>query len=170
MPSAPPETMATLPLNRAIFFPVAPSRAFRSSGGSAGSVRGVLAAHPNGREGLRRRIGRGTVWYARSVPDSRPQFGDEVLERTHQETKEPPLFKVVLINDDYTTMEFVVEVLVRFFRKTPTEATQIMLQVHTSGVGICGVYTYEVAEMKVAQVSEYALENGYPLRCTMEPE
>jgi ATP-dependent Clp protease adaptor protein ClpS len=102
------------------------------------------------------------------VPDSRPQFGDEVLERTRQETKEPPLFKVILINDDYTTMEFVVQVLETVFHKSPAEAFRIMMQVHTQGKGLCGLYPHDIAETKVATVHDLAKEHGYPLRADIE--
>ena len=84
------------------------------------------------------------------------------------EVREPRQFKVMLHNDDYTTMEFVVLVLVSVFRKNENEATQIMLNVHNNGVGICGVYTAEVAELKVSLVHRLAKESGYPLRCSME--
>jgi ATP-dependent Clp protease adaptor protein ClpS len=84
--------------------------------------------------------------------------------------KRPRRFKVLLHNDDYTTMDFVVDVLVTFFQKTQTEATAIMLNVHHKGHGVCGVFTREIAETKVAQVSEYARKNGMPLKCTMEAE
>jgi ATP-dependent Clp protease adaptor protein ClpS len=77
---------------------------------------------------------------------------------------------VLLLNDDYTPMEFVVYVLERFFQKSPEEATRIMLHVHQHGVGVCGVFTYEVAETKVAQVMELARRNEHPLQCTMEKE
>jgi ATP-dependent Clp protease adaptor protein ClpS len=85
-------------------------------------------------------------------------------------TKEPRRYQVVLHNDDYTTMEFVVVVLQKFFYKTETEATQIMLQVHHKGYGIVGTYTRDVAETKAAQVMDFAKESGHPLRCTAEPE
>lgn len=84
--------------------------------------------------------------------------------------KRPRRFKVLLHNDDYTTMDFVVDVLVTFFQKTQTEATAIMLSVHHKGHGVCGVFTREIAETKVAQVTEYARKNGMPLKCTMEAE
>ncbi len=84
------------------------------------------------------------------------------------ETKKPSLYQVLLLNDDYTPMEFVVMVLQRFFRKDREEATQIMLHVHQNGIGVCGVYTFEVAESKVAQVTDCARENEHPLRCTLE--
>ena len=82
----------------------------------------------------------------------------------------PPMYKVLLHNDDYTTMEFVVLVLQKFFHKSHDEAEQIMLKVHHEGVGLCGVYTYEVAETKVVQVLRFAKDQGHPLKCTMEPE
>ena len=98
------------------------------------------------------------------------QTGGEVLERTKQETKKPDLYRVLLINDDYTTMEFVVEVLESIFHKQPAEAYRIMIAVHTQGKGLCGVYPHEVAETKVASVIELARANGFPLLATMEPE
>jgi len=94
----------------------------------------------------------------------------ETLERTRQETKKPELFKVLLLNDDYTTMDFVVEVLETVFNKAPAEAYRIMMAVHTQGQGLCGVYPYEVAETKVAAVIDMARAQGFPLRATMEPE
>jgi ATP-dependent Clp protease adaptor protein ClpS len=81
----------------------------------------------------------------------------------------PRKYKVIIHNDDYTTMDFVVDVLKRFFAKVQEEAVQIMLAVHEQGRGVCGVYTYEIAETKVAQVHEYARYSGYPLKCSMEP-
>lgn len=93
-----------------------------------------------------------------------------VLEAERTRVKPPPLFKVILLNDDYTPMDFVVYVLERFFNKPPEEATRIMLHVHQKGVGICGVYTYEVAETKVAQVTSFARQHEHPLQCTMEKE
>ena len=98
------------------------------------------------------------------------QTGDEVLERTRHDTKKPELFKVLLLNDDYTTMDFVVEVLENVFNKPPAEAYRIMMAVHTQGQGLCGVYPFEVAETKVAAVVELARSNGFPLRAAMEPE
>lgn len=94
----------------------------------------------------------------------------EVLERTRQETKKPELFKVLLLNDDYTTMDFVVEILETIFHKQPAEAHRIMMMVHTQGKGLCGVYPFEVAETKVASVIERARANGFPLLASMEPE
>ena len=94
----------------------------------------------------------------------------EILERTKQDTKRPELYKVLLLNDDYTTMDFVVEVLESIFHKQPAEAFRIMMAVHTQGKGLCGVYPHEVAETKVDTVMERARENGFPLRAAMEPE
>ena len=93
-----------------------------------------------------------------------------VLTEEVIETKEPPLFKVLLHNDDYTTMEFVVSILVNIFQKSRHEATAIMLNVHNEGVGIAGVFTREVCETKIVIVHELAKKNGFPLRCTMEKE
>lgn len=98
------------------------------------------------------------------------QTGGEVLERTRQETKKPELYRVLLLNDDYTTMDFVVEVLETIFNKQPAEAFRIMMAVHTQGRGLCGLYPHEVAETKVATVIERARENGFPLLAVMEPE
>jgi ATP-dependent Clp protease adaptor protein ClpS len=93
-----------------------------------------------------------------------------VVTRTAPKTKKPSLYKVLLLNDDYTPMEFVVLVLERFFNKGKEEATRIMLHVHQKGVGVCGVYTFEVAETKVTQVMDFARKNQHPLQCTMEKE
>jgi ATP-dependent Clp protease adaptor protein ClpS len=81
----------------------------------------------------------------------------------------PRKYKVIMHNDDYTTMEFVILVLQKLFNKTTSEAQAIMLEVHTRGFGICGIYTYEVAESKVAKVTKYARENGHPLKCSTDP-
>ena len=91
-----------------------------------------------------------------------------LLERTKPKLKKPPLYKVILLNDDYTPMEFVVDVLIRFFQKSEAEATEIMLHVHNHGVGECGVFTYEIAETKVTQVMDYAVKHQHPLQCVME--
>lgn len=93
-----------------------------------------------------------------------------VVQEARPQLKKPPLYKVILLNDDYTPMEFVVRVLERFFHKNREEATQIMLHVHQKGMGICGLFTREVAETKVQQVMLYAAQNQHPLQCTMEPE
>ena len=93
-----------------------------------------------------------------------------VVTKTRPKTKKPNLYKVLLLNDDYTPMEFVVHVLEKYFNKGREDATRIMLQVHQKGVGICGVYTYEVAETKVTQVIDFSRQHGHPLQCTMEKE
>jgi len=90
--------------------------------------------------------------------------------KARTKTQRPSLYKVLLMNDDYTPMLFVVDVVQRFFAKSREEATQIMLHVHHKGVGVCGLYTYEIAETKVGQVIEFARQNQHPLQCTMEKE
>ena len=94
--------------------------------------------------------------------------GDTVVEQVRPKIKRPPLYKVVLLNDDYTPMEFVIHVLERFFQKDREGATRIMLHVHNHGVGECGVFTYEVAETKVSQVMDFARQHQHPLQCVME--
>lgn len=96
--------------------------------------------------------------------------GDEVVAQVLPKTKRPNLYKVLLLNDDYTPMDFVVQIIETVFSKNRNEAIDIMLQVHRRGVGICGVYTFEVAETKVAQVIEIARRNEHPLQCTIEKE
>ncbi|OGT79022.1 MAG: ATP-dependent Clp protease adapter ClpS [Gammaproteobacteria bacterium RIFCSPLOWO2_02_FULL_52_10] len=91
-----------------------------------------------------------------------------IVQEAKPKLKRPPLFKVILINDDYTPMEFVVHVLEVFFSLDRETATRIMLEVHTRGKGICGIYTHEIAETKVSQVNCYSRENQHPLLCTME--
>jgi ATP-dependent Clp protease adaptor protein ClpS len=104
------------------------------------------------------------------MADEQHQAGGEVLERTTFETKKPDLYKVLLINDDYTTMDFVIEILEGVFHKQPAEAYRIMMAVHTQGKGLCGLYPFEVAETKVATVIDRAREHGFPLLASMEPE
>lgn len=97
-----------------------------------------------------------------------PGRGTAVITRTKPKTKKPSLYRVLILNDDYTPMEFVVHVLERFFQKDREAATRIMLHVHNHGVGECGVYTFEVAETKVSQVMDFARQNQHPLQCVME--
>lgn len=104
------------------------------------------------------------------MSEHHPDFQEGVDVESDIETTEPPLFKVLLINDDYTTMEFVVQVLIHVFNKSEEEAMRIMLNVHKEGVGVCGIYPYEVAETKVNAVDALARENEFPLKCTMERE
>jgi ATP-dependent Clp protease adaptor protein ClpS len=94
--------------------------------------------------------------------------GTGIVTKTRPKTKRPNLYRVLLLNDDYTPMEFVVHVLERFFSKGRDEATRIMLHVHQNGVGECGIYTYEVAETKVTQVMDFARKHQHPLQCVME--
>jgi ATP-dependent Clp protease adaptor protein ClpS len=122
-----------------------------------------------------------SFWYhrtenvARSMSNSirPPNFEDDdsgtsVVTKTRPKTKRPALYRVLLLNDDYTPMEFVVLVLEKFFQKGREEATHIMLHVHQHGVGECGIYTYEVAETKVTQVMDFARKHQHPLQCVME--
>lgn len=103
--------------------------------------------------------------------DTDKQDGETgVVTRTAPKTKKPSLYKVLLLNDDFTPMEFVVHVLERFFRKSRDEATAIMLQVHQTGVGVCGVFTFEIAESKVTQVMDFARQHQHALQCAMEKE
>lgn len=99
-----------------------------------------------------------------------PDTKESVDSGHKEEFKEPSMFRVLLHNDDYTTMEFVVDILMAVFKKTVEEATRIMLNVHRRGIGVCGVYTREIAETKVETVLRLARDNGHPLRCTMEKE
>jgi ATP-dependent Clp protease adaptor protein ClpS len=100
--------------------------------------------------------------------DQGPGVGTVVVTRPKTQTRRPNMYRVLLLNDDYTPMEFVVTVLRKYFNKGPEEATRIMLHVHQHGVGECGVFTYEVAETKVTQVMDYARKHQHPLQCIME--
>ncbi len=105
------------------------------------------------------------------MTDEEHNFDDGVqIQEAKPRTKRPPMYKVMLLNDDYTPMEFVVEVLEGFFSLGREKATQIMLHVHTRGAGICGVFTRDIAETKVAQVNDFSRVNQHPLLCTMEEE
>lgn len=116
----------------------------------------------------------------RADDENQPDFGDDdggdpdrqsgLLLKARPKTRKPSMYKVLILNDDYTPMEFVVHILERFFNKNRQEATDIMLHVHRRGVGICGIYTHEVAETKVQQVMDFARANEQPLQCTMEKE
>lgn len=101
-------------------------------------------------------------------PDNDRGSGSGVLTERKVKTSKPSLYRVLLHNDDYTPMEFVVDVLTRFFKKSHAEATEIMLAVHHKGVGVCGIYPYEIAETKVTVVTEAAREQEYPLQCSLE--
>ena len=104
------------------------------------------------------------------MPNREPQHGTDVLTEQKQKLQKPPLYKVLLHNDNYTTMEFVVYVLMNIFHHSEADAIRIMLQVHHQEVGVAGVYTFEVAETKVAKVTQLAKEHDYPLLCTWEEE
>jgi ATP-dependent Clp protease adaptor protein ClpS len=99
-----------------------------------------------------------------------PELEEDVISEVGDDIDEPSMYKVLLHNDDYTTMEFVVEILMLVFNKSPEDAVRIMLNVHHKGIGICGVYTYEVSETKVNSVHALARQHGFPLKCTMEKE
>lgn len=102
------------------------------------------------------------------MADERRKTDRSVMEKTKTQSVEPDLYAVLLLNDDYTTMEFVVQVLEAVFSKHPAEAFRIMMLVHTTGQGLCGVYPFDVAETKVATVHELAAEHGFPLRAAIE--
>jgi ATP-dependent Clp protease adaptor protein ClpS len=104
------------------------------------------------------------------MPEREYGLDEKVATETRERLKKPPLFRVLLHNDDFTTMEFVVEVLHQVFGKGEAEAFRIMWAVHTEGMGVAGVYTYEIAEMKVERVTHMAHEQEYPLLCTIEEE
>jgi len=122
----------------------------------------------------------GTVGHGGNDPSRRSTDQDDgnddgnthtsVVIRARTKPRKPAMYKVLMLNDDYTPMEFVVHVLERFFQKSRDEATSIMLHVHKRGVGVCGVFTYEVAESKVAQVMDLARQNQHPLQCTIEKD
>lgn len=102
------------------------------------------------------------------MADDRPGTGRSVAEKTRAEAREPELYQVVLLNDDYTTMAFVVAVLESVFDKRPAEAYRIMMQVHTEGLGVCGLYPWDIAETKVAATHALAEDHGFPLRAVIE--
>lgn len=104
------------------------------------------------------------------MSDYDPEKEGETLSDIEEDLDEPPLYRVLLLNDDYTTMDFVVDVLMSVFMKSAGEATRIMLNVHRVGVGVCGIFSFEVAETKVDTVHALAREKGFPLKCTMEKE
>lgn len=105
-----------------------------------------------------------------SAPPGQGGTNVGVATRTKPKTQKPSLYKVLMLNDDYTPMEFVVLCLQRFFRMSVEDATRVMLHVHQRGVGVCGIFTYEVAETKVNQVIDFAREHQHPLQCTMEKD
>src|SRR5215470_15714762 len=106
-------------------------------------------------------------WDEPGDDDEGGRSGTGIATRTRTRTKKPSLYKVLMLNDDYTPMEFVVHVLQQFFRMDMEEATRVMLHVHQRGVGVCGIFSYEVAETKVNQVMDFARQNQHPLQCTL---
>ncbi len=94
----------------------------------------------------------------------------QVIAESKSKTKTPPLYRVILMNDDYTPMDFVIRVLQTYFQKDSSEATKIMLQIHHQGSGLCGTFTYEIAETKTYQVNQFSRQNRHPLKCVMEKE
>jgi ATP-dependent Clp protease adaptor protein ClpS len=127
------------------------------------------------------RRGKANIMHARGWPSARIDMSDNgkrgeegpgtgVIVKPKPKTKKPSMYKVLMLNDDYTPMEFVVHILERFFAKSRQEAYRIMMHVHRRGVGICGVYTYEVAETKVTQVMDFARQHQHPLQCTLEKD
>jgi ATP-dependent Clp protease adaptor protein ClpS len=102
--------------------------------------------------------------------NDKPGSGTQTLVRAEPQVKEPSFYKVILVNDDFTPMDFVVHVLQKFFAKSTEDANHIMLQVHQHGAGVAGVFSYEIAETKVFIVNDYARKNRHPLKCTMEKE
>jgi ATP-dependent Clp protease adaptor protein ClpS len=104
------------------------------------------------------------------APSRKDDSETGVITKSRAKTQKPSMYKVLLLNDDYTPMEFVVHVLEAFFNKSGEDAHTIMLHVHQKGVGVCGVYTFEVAETKVTQVMDYARQNNHPLQCTLEKD
>ena len=104
------------------------------------------------------------------MAEDEQSFEENVLTKKREKVEKPPLYRVVLHNDDYTTMEFVVLVLQKFFYKNETEANHIMLNVHKKGRGIAGIFTFEVAETKLSQVHSFAKNQDHPLKCSLEPD
>jgi ATP-dependent Clp protease adaptor protein ClpS len=104
------------------------------------------------------------------MPEREYEFEEDVATESRERLKKPPLFRVLLHNDDFTTMEFVIEVLKKVFGKSDGDAFQIMWAVHTQGIGCAGIYTYEIAEMKIEKVTQMARAQEYPLLCTLEEE
>lgn len=143
-----------------------------SIGGNDGQGAGNTGAVEGMGDGWHERFGA----EPRAAGSDKDQGGDRergktgIVTKTRPKTKKPSLYKVLLLNDDYTPMEFVVHVLEKFFQKGRHEATDIMLTVHRKGVGVCGVFTYEVAEAKVTLVMDFSRQHGHPLKCTLEKE
>jgi ATP-dependent Clp protease adaptor protein ClpS len=138
------------------------------AGAGGNSHEGSVSVKRGVGPGGRRLLGRRVTVAARDPRRNGDGAGTAVITRPKTQTKKPSMYRVLLLNDDYTPMEFVVAVLRKYFNKTADEATHIMLHVHHHGVGECGVFTYEVAETKVTQVMDFARKNQHPLQCIME--
>jgi ATP-dependent Clp protease adaptor protein ClpS len=139
-------------MNTLVFSPVSDLRSFQRDSDQASDKCAVYAAGEDDADD--------------GHDDGESEIG--IATKTRTKPKKPSQYKVLLLNDDYTPMEFVVAVLKRFFNMNMEEATQVMLHVHQKGVGVCGIFTYEVAETKVTQVMDAARENQHPLQCTLE--
>ena len=126
-----------------------------------GSLPPRLMSGPNGGSG-------GGSGQDSSDDNSHGDFGTATIAEPKSKTKTPSLYRVIIMNDDYTPMDFVIHVIQKFFGKTTEEATEIMLAVHQKGAGVCGTYSYEIAETKTHQVNQYSRQNRHPLKCTME--
>jgi ATP-dependent Clp protease adaptor protein ClpS len=137
---------------------------FPAQGRGAAPLRPLARPEGSGEFALPATAGSGSPGFG----DGDNQSGTAIVTKTKPRTKRPNLYRVLLLNDDYTPMEFVVHVLERFFNKNREDATRIMLHVHQNGVGECGVFTYEVAETKVTQVMDFARKHQHPLQCVME--
>jgi ATP-dependent Clp protease adaptor protein ClpS len=146
-------------------FPISPSRTGEFDlGHAAARLKRKFAAERNGGVGMPLRA----MSDQQKGGDQGPGVGTVVVTRPKTQTRRPNMYRVLLLNDDYTPMEFVVTILRKYFNKGPEEATRIMLHVHQHGVGECGIFTYEVAETKVTQVMDYARKHQHPLQCIME--
>jgi len=119
---------------------------------------------------VRTKFFKGLIMENDSTNGYSPELEEGVVSEVGDDIDEPSMYRVLLHNDDYTTMEFVVEILILVFNKSPEDAVRIMLNVHHKGIGICGIYTYEVSETKVNTVHTLARQHGFPLKCTMEKE
>jgi ATP-dependent Clp protease adaptor protein ClpS len=150
--------------------PLMPTRFRKGEGFGISSMREMIREHRKLRMAALIRLAGNDTPNGPRRDDGDNDSKTGIVTKTRPKTKKPSLYKVLLLNDDFTPMEFVVLVLQRFFNKGQEDATRIMLHVHHKGVGICGVYTYEVAETKVTQVMDFSRQHGHPLQCTMEKE
>lgn len=152
-------------MRRGRFFTIIPGRTLLPNSPSI-VIFGLMTGYDAGYRMISHNIGARAMAGHEDGGGSGPGVG--IATRTRARTKRPSLYKVLLLNDDYTPMEFVVHVLQRFFKMDMEEATRVMLHVHQRGVGVCGIFSYEVAETKVNQVMDFARQNQHPLQCTLE--